>query len=345
MENLPGYKPLCFIGKKLYFYKKGYVYVGDNGQLEKVVRVYPNTVKDVIRLSSRLFRTEPKYAVPVNKNELLLIGQRKMLLVDVKKKKVEEIATSREGFSDPLNVCVSNKKWVVVWGDYGTNVEHNEINIYGLTKEHKVEIIYMFEAGKIRHIHNIISKKTGGYFIFTGDLEANAGIYYADALFSKVVSIAKGSQKYRAVVGFDTSKGLLYATDAVNDKNYIYLLNHENKIKKICALNGPCIYGTEHNGKYYFSTTVEPDESNKRITSWISFKRGRGILSDKVCLISVDEQMDYMEIMKFEKDIFPMKLMQYGAIQFPKGKSYKLWIYPIAVKKYDGVAIEMEEKL
>ena len=44
---------------------------------------------------------------------------------------------------------------------------------------------------------------------------------------------------------------------------------------------------------------------------------------------------------KFKKDSLPMKLMQYGAIQFPKGITDELWCYPVAVKKYDGVALRL----
>lgn len=339
VQQLSGYKPLCYIKGTLYLYRKGYVYRLVENQPEKVIQVYSSTTKESLRVLTRLFRTEPKYAVPINESQMLLVGHRAIKAVDVKKQVVEDISSSREGFSDPLNICAGSEKWVALWGDYGPNAEHDSINIYGLTKDSKVEIVYSFKSGQVRHIHNIIPKLSGGYYVFTGDQEKGAGIYNANASFDQVEPVKIGQQQYRSVVGFDTPKGLLYATDAVNEKNYVYLFDGKGEPQKICALNGSCIYGTEFQGKYYFSTTVEPDENNRGVTSWISSKRGEGILSDEVYLVEIDEEMKFKTIEKFKKDALPMKLMQYGAIQFPKGITDELWCYPVAVKKYDGKAL------
>lgn len=341
VQQLPGYKPLCYIKKTLYLYRKGAIYRLVENQPEKVVRAYSNTTKESLRVLTRLFRTEPKYAVPINESQMLLVGHRTIKVVDVEKQVVSDISLSREGFSDPLNICVGRGKWVALWGDYGPNAEHDFVNIYGLTKDSKVETVFSFESGQVRHIHNIIPKLSGGYYVFTGDQEKRAGIYKTNAAFDQVEPVKIGQQQYRAVIGFDTPKGLLYATDAVNEKNYVYLLDGKGEPQKICALNGSCIYGTEFKGKYYFSTTVEPDENNRGVTSWISSKRGEGILSDEVYLIEIDDEMNFKTIEKFKKDTLPMKLMQYGAIQFPKGITDELWCYPVAVKKYDGVALRL----
>ena len=238
VQQLPGYKPLCYIKETLYLYRKGFIYGLVENQPEKVVRVYANTTKESLRVLARLFRTEPKYAVPINESQMLLVGHRTIKVVDVEKQVVEDICSSRDGFSDPLNICVGREKWVALWGDYGPNAEHDSINIYGLTKDGKVETVYSFKSGQVRHIHNIIPKLSGGYFIFTGDQEKGAGIYKANASFEQVEPVEIGQQQYRAVIGFDTPKGLLYATDAVNEKNYVYLFDGEGEPKKICALNG-----------------------------------------------------------------------------------------------------------
>lgn len=341
-QQLPRYKPLCYIKETLYLYRKGFIYRLVKNRTKKVVRVYSGTIKESLRVLARLFRTEPKYAVPIDESQMLLVGHRVIKVVDVEKQVVKDISSSREGFSDPLNICVGSDKWVALWGDYGSNVEHDSINIYGLTQENKVEIVYSFKSGQVRHIHNIIPKLSGGYYIFTGDQEKSAGIYKANTSFEQVEPVKIGKQRYRAVIGFDTPNGLLYATDAVNEKNYVYLFDGKGEPQRICELNGSCIYGTEFQGKYYFSTTVEPDENNRGVISWISSKRGEGILSDEVYLIEIDDKMNFKVIEKFKKDALPMKLMQYGAIQFPRGKIGGLWCYPVAVKGCDGKALLLQ---
>ncbi len=337
-DQYSGYKPLVYLDKKLYFFKNGKLWSVRNGGMKFVVDVIEGSWKDKYRVFIRLFRREPKFAVPVDEHRLILAGYRKLLLIDVNNKDVREIFVSREGFSDPLNICKAEKNWIVVWGDYGSNPDHKAINIYGLKKDLSVETIYSFSPGLIRHVHNILPKVDGGYYVFTGDQEKNAGIYSADSSFKDIYPVLIGKQQYRAVVGFATSKGLLYATDAVNERNSIYLMK-DGEPKEICGLNGSCIYGTEYQGAYFFATTVEPDENIRGITSWVSRKRGAGILSDEVTLVKVDLDMNVTEVLKYKKDNWPMKLMQYGAIQFPHGDSDDLWIYPIAVKKVDGKAI------
>lgn len=343
-ERLVGFKPMCFLHGKLYLYCKGGLYVLQEKAPRYLLRIYPQSWKETARLTSRFFRCEPKYAVPLGDVSMLVVGKKQMLLINVATRKITRVATVRNGFSDPLNCCPAKGKWKAIWGDYGSNPHHEEVHIYGLTAENKVEIIYSFAAGQVRHIHNIIPNNSGGYYIFTGDQEEQAGIYEADYTFQMVKPLHTGKQQYRAVIGFDTDYGLLYATDAVNEQNYIYLLRSDGENTVITALNGSCIYGTKRNGKYYFSTTVEPDENCSGLLSWVSYKRGKGILSNFASVIEVDHALQSKCILEMRKDWMPMKLMQYGTIQFPRGESKQLWCYPVAVRKHDGTALMLGVK-
>ena len=336
-----GYKPLAFLNKRLYLFSKGKIYVSVNGRPKPVIDFDRRTWKDSTRATVRLFRREPKFAVPLDNSRMVVAGFKKLFLIDISTKNIMVICQSREGFSDPLNICRGKKNWLAMWGDYGTNAKHTEVNIYGLMEDLTVKTIYSFQPGQIRHIHNIIPRRKGGYYIFTGDLEEAAGIYSADLDFKDVKPVAIGKQKYRAVVGFDTQNGLLYATDAVKEQNYIYLLNESGVSKIVCFLNGSCIYGTKFKEDYYFATTVEPDENTKSLISWISRKRGAGILSDEVSLVKVNGHLHSDVITSFKKDLWPMKLMQYGSIQFPRGDGDDLWLFPISVKGFDGTAIRL----
>lgn len=340
-DHYKGYKPLAFLERQLYFFKAGRLWTIRNAGMKAVANLVGGSWKDKTRILIRLFRREPKFAVPVDDHRMIVAGFKKLLMVDVNNRDVQILCESRDGFSDPLNICKAEKNWLVVWGDYGSNPNREAINIYGLKQDLTVETVYRFRPGQIRHIHNIIPRLNGGYYIFTGDQEAGAGIYTADDSFANVAPVFTGQQQFRAVVGFDTPNGLLYATDAVNERNYVYLLKGD-KPEQICALNGSCIYGTEHKGAYYFATTVEPDENNRGKLSWISAKRGAGILSDEVQLLEINAAMTGKVLLSYKKDIWPMKLMQYGSIQFPHGESDALWLYPVAVKGKDGTAIKKE---
>lgn len=339
---IKGYKALIVKNDTIILYKCGKLFLFKNGKIEFLIEVKGTKWLDRFRITNRLFRREPKYAKEIFAGGIILVWNRHLYLVDLNKNSIQIVSNSREGFSDPLNVCIPHKmsKYIAIWGDYGSNLEHQEVRIYGLDNSYNVEIIYTFAAGTIRHIHNIIPKLEEGYYIFTGDTEEQAGIYEITENFDKVIPIAVGKQKYRAVVGFETVEGLLYATDAVNEKNYIYLLQ-KDKVKEITAINGSCIYGTRYGGGFMFSTVVEPDEQCNGLKSWFSYKRGRGILSNSVDLIMVDKEFNSKILISYDKDMLPMKLFQYGSIQFPSEEKIQadnslFAIYPVAVKKYDG---------
>lgn len=339
-NELKGFKPLAFMDGALILYKKGALFRYRDSSLAPLIRIGADSWKDRTRIVIRLLRREPKYAKPIDDFRLLIVYRHKILLVDLKEKTTRTISLTREGFSDPLNICTETENWIAVWGDYGNNAAHLPVHLYGLKKDLSVEIIYSFSAGEIRHVHNIIPCQEG-FYIFTGDNESHAGIYKADPLFRTIAPVMTGKQQYRAVIGFSTEKGLLYATDAVNERNYIYLLNEREELTSIAPLNGSCIYGSKVGNSYWFSTTVEPDESNRGIFSWISRKRGAGILNDDVHLVKVSNELKVDSVLKLKKDIYPMKLMQYGCIQFPNGETNEMWIYPVAVKKYDGSAVKV----
>ena len=266
-------------------------------------------------------------------------------------KKVKKIYSLKHNQSMPLNITKGNGDFIILWGQYGNNKERSPVSIYGLTKQRKIRVVYTFAKGQIRHIHNIVSNKNKGYLIFTGDNDAYAGIYRADRLFNSVIPVLIGEQQARSVAGFWTKDGILYATDSVTEENHIYLLrrseafsinrqNQDNWEKReICRINGSCIYATEFAGGYLFSTCVEsPETLSDSWRSYISCKRGSGILSDNVEMVYINRKYEYKVITSFKKDRLPYKLFQYGAIKFATGMEHSeaIFFYPVAVKKYDG---------
>lgn len=336
---IKGYKPLYSGESGVFLYRKGKLYRWYDGELCEWMRLFPRSWKDCCRLSIRLFHREPRLAVAIGENLLLLSVFHAVYLVDTKNRSVSKVYEAEDGFSAPLNILPTKGKWLAVWGDYGQNPNRKAVRIYGLKSDYSTEIIYTFHSGQIRHIHNIIPKKNGGFYIFTGDCEPTAGIYEADDSFSCVLQVALGAQKYRTVVGMNYPQGLVYATDAANEQNYLYLLDGKRQ-RVIAKLNGSCIYGRRWRDGLLLSTTVEPDESVRGIRSFLSRKRGKGILSDEVEMLYLDKALRLRRVGVFTKDVWPIKLMQYGCVQFASGKD--LWIYPVGVKEQEGTAIRCE---
>lgn len=335
------YKPLFFNNGNIVFFHNGGLWRLADHAPEHIVSLSKPSLFDNSRLIVRLLRREPRIAVPIGNDRVIIALRGHLVLADLSKRTVQSLCQFREGFSSPLNICKATSQWLLVWGDYGRNTNSDSVNIYGLNNDLKTEVIYTFPPKMVRHVHNIIPSKDNGYYILTGDHEPTSGIYYSDCGFQKVRPVKTGEQKYRAVVGFDTPQGLLYATDAVNEINCVYLLTSNGSISQICQLNGSCIYGKEFDGDYYFATSVEPDDTIKGMRYLFSYTRGSGILSNDVTLVRLDRHFNSTTVKSFKKDLFPAGLFQFGSIQFPFGHGPDFWMYPVGVKDYDLTPIKL----
>lgn len=303
-------------------------------------------LKDCLRIVQRLLRRDIRCSCVDTEWKTYFFRKRNLYSLDFEKAEIKNIYTLNEKQSAPLNMTctIVKSRYILLWGDYSGNDNRRQVNIYGLTNKQEVEVIYTFSEGQVRHIHNIVPDLEGGYYVLTGDNDKSAGIYHADEGFKDVKPLYIGEQRSRAVQGFSTPEGFLYATDSVIAQNYICLLvmNSDGKweSKKLFPINGSCIYAVQYSDGYVFSTTVESPEveGRNKIIAILSRKRGTGILSNQIDLIKVDKKLNTQLIAKFDKDKLPYKLFQYGAVMFPAGQkmSDRLVFYPVAVKGHDG---------
>lgn len=291
-----------------------------------------------IRLVNRLLRLEPRCAGKLNENRFVFYVAGKLWVLDIQKKTVVALDNMKPGYS-VLNFCESKNS--LYWGDYGTNLNHDEINIYQLDGDLNQKIVYTFSKGSIRHIHNII-KDRDGFVVMVGDNEPQAGIYHANADWTEVKPWKCGEQKYRAVVGFPYKGGLLYATDSVETENHLRIIKANGTEKILAAINGSCIYGGEIKDHFLFFTTVEPHEGGGKL-SLLSYRLGGGIKSREVHVVAVSKKdLSVKIVKKFKKDIWPMKPFQYGRAIFAGGQEQNddgFWCSPVACKGVDGKSV------
>ena len=337
------YKPLYVWDDKVLLYRGGSIYLSDGGHISEILKCPLSGIKRIaskIRIANRLLRLDPRATERLSENKFITCFAHKIWIVDIAQKAMRIVCENRQGWSDTLNFCSDGNN--IYWGEYGSNPNRGEVNIYTISQDEKIEIAYTFPKQTIRHIHNIFFDVAENCFwIFTGDNDKKAGIYMASRDWASVRAVKTGEQRYRAVVGFPYKGGVIYATDSVCDANHIYVLNADGILNKLAPINGSCIYGTETLNHYIFSTTVEPPEGSG-LLSMLSNKLGGGILSRDVEVVSVRKSdLKVAVIARYRKDWLPMKLFQYGTAMFPKGhaQSEALWHYVMACKKYDGKSL------
>lgn len=351
----PGVKPLCWAddGKTLLYYARGKLYLREGKEVRRLCSLPLNGSKKLLscnRLASRIFRIEPRAALIVGE-AALVAWMGSIDLVDLHDGKIESLLRSREGFSNPLYFTpVAGNKFLAVWGDYGTNPGRQSVAIWGLDVNLEIRVLYKFAPGTIRHIHGIVPRRMGGggFYVFTGDMEKDSGIYVASEDFSNVQPLAVGEQRFRAVRGFPVEEGLIYATDSASIENHVYRLYEDGagswqRLDDLGVINGPCIYGGTISDGYLFTTTVEPDENRRGFASFLSCSIGPGVRTSEATAVFVSECATLSEVARIKGDGLPLKAFQYGSLQMPSGvaPSSDVWAYARSLKGVDGRAIRL----
>lgn len=203
----------------------------------------------------------------------------------------------------------------MVYGEYRSNSERSAVAVMAFDGyEHKV----LFEVENVRHIHTVQVKGNHIYFS-TGDYEEETGIWCWDGI--KKQRLLQGGQQRRAVDFILAEDGIYYGTDTPLEQNYIYRANYNGELTVLQKVSGSVFYMSQQAGRYWLATVIEPSKVNtsKYVELWAS---------------SPADSTHWSLVETFKKDIWPMKLFQYGQIQFPYvyQSVEEVWFYLQGVK-------------
>lgn len=306
---------------------------------------------NLFALLERMTRKEPRCAVRVDSDHILISFNGKILNYCVKDNTIHEEHEFSKGMNNPLEFLSypdpETKETVVLYGEYIWNSEKGPVSIYR-RKKGKWAPVYSFPSNTITHVHNIVvDEYRQGFWILTGDEDSESGIWFADYSFESVKPILVGRQQYRACVAFPEKNGIYYATDTPLENNCIYFVklaeNLETEcLSKVFELPGPCIYGCKYDNEMYFSTSVEPDSSLSKWKYRLTYKLGKGVKGRFSHIIKRDKKGCFQDVYKVKKDLFPMWLFQFGNILFPKNEGDLFYAVLQGSEKGHGVTLQME---
>lgn len=319
----------CFKEKLLatnenYFlcYYKGFLVVKNNG-FTNIKKIRIHRWWESFRLVERLLRKEPRLAVSIDDNVFLYSNNGGLYTIDVVSCEVKCIFKYIRGMNNPLYFCTkkndNGKVNEVLFGEYIWNEDNGPVSIYRYDLK-KVEPIYTFEAGKIKHIHNIVfDVYNDRYLIMTGDDDSESSIWEANSDFSIIKKIVGGKQMYRSCVCLPTKEAIYYATDTPLEENHIYKIEN-GKVLEGSSINGPCIYGVIKDECLYLATSVEGDPTVGMFRYRFFNKLGKGVKSRFVHILKLNFNGQLEKIVELKKDWLPMWLFQFGNAQFIESK-------------------------
>jgi hypothetical protein len=212
----------------------------------------------------------------------------------------------------------------VFWGEYFDNPGREQVHIYvSLDQGMSWEVAHSFPRHSVRHVHNIVYDEWQNcLWVLTGDHGAECRIVRATCDFSSLETVISGDQQARAAAILPTEEGLYLSSDTPFEQNHIYRLDRQGKLEALTALPGSSIYGCQVQEGFFFSTMVEPSKKNGdrcvRIFGSLDGIHWRGVL-------------------EWRKDLYPMRLFQYGNAFLPDGKNQTdlLAVTTLGVKQRD----------
>ena len=271
-------------------------------------------------LARRLFRCTIHHVIRINKNIIVLIGFGLIYTYDLSVNGLIREVTPICG-KRPLNLCVDNDS-MLYYGEYRGNQERSPVDIYASDSEGRQwESIWCFTG--IRHVHGVFHDPYDNrIWVTTGDTDAESGIWVTGNKFKTLDQVVGCSQQMRAVQLLFTENHVYFGSDTPLEKNYFYRMEKKTgQVKRLQEVESSVFWGCKV-GKYlFFSTVVEPSKVNK---------------CKDACIWGSQDGETWKCVARFRKDIWPMKLFQYGQILFPSGENNTdyLWFTPFATKKH-----------
>lgn len=232
------------------------------------------------------------------------------------------------------------------FGEYFNNPEKLPVNIWrkDLAGGSDWAVTTTFAKGEIDHVHAICQALDGTVRILTGDFGDGAGIWLSDPGLRSTIPLQRGSQMIRACWLRQTEPGPLYfATDSQFDRNLVRRLQSDGRAEPetLTDIAGSSIYSAQGVDRIFFSSTVEPGDSTGNFwRDLIDRTPGPGIVGNTAAIYGLQDGQ-VTRIVQSSKDVWPMRLAQFGTFQFPQGTMPAdcLVAYGMGVQKLDGATL------
>lgn len=270
------------------------------------------------RLAARATRGGIHHVVPLASGALLALCGRWFVRVDARTANPIGAAARVMG-SRPLVLCVA-RSGRVLYGEYCSNPERRPVHLFASDDEGEHwHVAHRFSD--VRHVHGVFEDpRDGSFWITTGDADAESAIWHADADFTHVERVWGGSQQRRVIALLFVGDLLLSGSDTPLERNHLLAFERGRQAEEVLGeVAGSVFHGAIAGEHVLLSTACEPSAVN---TS----------RSVEVWRASTLRPHRWERVVSFSKDLWPMRLFQYGQVFLAPGRPREasFWISPFA---------------
>lgn len=277
----------------------------------------------LLRLLERANRKFFCSYVWINKNELCLNFDGKLIIADFNEKKAVSVNIPFPMKS--LNLFLSCEN-AIYFSPYRTNRKLESVPIFKLDLNlNRVSEVARFPNGKINHVHSFYQITKNKILVNVGDQSSSMGVWEINEKEGSIYPYRLGDDLRCVVCEPIQSKRWITISDLPSGKNYLRIYKDEPHCG-VCEVKipvaGPVIYGQKINNYFYFSVSGEPQKP-MFIDRWII--RGK---KQECSLFRFDIAASKVEKVVYgEKDIFPYTLFGLGNFTFiPSNCRQEIWL-------------------
>lgn len=278
-------------------------------------------IKGITELSRRLFRQHISH-VAETEGGIVIIAARRIFAYRIIGDRPTLAAVTPLVGSRPLVLCDAGQ-WLY-YGEYRSNAERSPVRIFGSDDGGITwSAVHTFKA--VRHIHGVFKDPyAGALWVTTGDDDAEAAIWVSDDGLATCRRVVSGSQQARAITLLFREDAVYFGTDTPREQNFICRLDRASEsVTTLQQVEGSVFHGCTTSQGLFLSTACEPNlvNSARHVSVWGSR----------------DGQV-WQQLAVFPKDIWHLKLFQYGQIFFARGQqdSDDLWVTPFGARPHLG---------
>lgn len=280
------------------------------------------------RIVRRFLRYDKSNAVFNWKRDgVVILFQWQIFFFDLRKKELIFIDRLKQ-CRNVLHSGISVTSDAICFGEYGHNPNRQPVPIWKSINDGKsFSVVKELNEQKIKHIHGIYADKfSKSLWIVTGDFDGECFVIESkDSSFTKLEWFGDGSQKWRPVSLFFKLNEIIWVMDSPIQKAYLQIFDRGNKtLTEGQYFPGPVWYSKQfEDGDAVLQTSVEiGKEVNSRYSKVFYSKN----------------LIDWEEVHKFKKDLFPMPFFKFGVIAFADGIQSKddFVFFGEALKNMDG---------
>jgi len=270
------------------------------------------------RLASRLLRQGPRAFVRTAKGTLVWTAADRMWRLPAGSDHPSLCFAFPIGHGPLFMAATPDGK--VYWGDYVARRERHPSCIYCSSDDGQTwQVVFRFEGHVVRHIHGIFWDDHGSQlWLTTGDDGDESALWTLNS--DRPEPVASGD-RFRIVQPVFTAGHVLFGMDVPGGRNYLCAMDRRTgKVEELIPTIGPVFFGHRAGSDAAFSTSIEPLHE----------------ATESALYVGNMQTLEFREVLRLEKDRWPMRLFQYGQLFLPQNSAASgIWFTPCATT-HDG---------